>query len=63
MTPDRTSSESDAWVSMAHEALTRARHVVAAQAELLAEQMDSGVLPGFAGPDALRLLAMILQQD
>ena len=45
---------------LAREALERARHIIGAQAQLLAEQMERGSIPSFDGPDALRLLAMIL---
>ncbi len=47
-------------MSLSREALSRARQLVGAQAGLLAEQMERGILPALDGPDALRLLAMIL---
>jgi hypothetical protein len=50
-------------VALSREALDRARRLVGAQAEMLAEQMSSGSLPPLDGPDALRLLAMILAQE
>ena len=46
--------------SLSSEALRYARQIVGAQAEILADQMDRGAMPKFDGPDALRLLAMIL---
>jgi hypothetical protein len=50
-------------VYLSREALRRARHIVAAQAESLAEQIEHGAQPRFDGPDALRLLAMILSTE
>ena len=50
-------------VTLSSEALKRARLIIGAQAQMLADQMDRGALPSFDGPDALRLLAMILGQD
>jgi hypothetical protein len=54
---------SDMQVSLSREALHRARHLISAQAELLAEQMDLGAVPRLDGPDALRLLSIILSQE
>ncbi len=48
---------------LSREALDRARHVIGAQAITLAEKMESGQLQTFDGPDALRLLAMVLAQE
>ena len=53
----------DQQLALSREALRRARTMVGAQAELLAEQMERGTLPSFEGPDALRLLAMILRDE
>ena len=50
-------------LALSTEALKRARLIIGAQAQMLADQMDRGALPSFDGPDALRLLAMILGQD
>ena len=49
--------------SLSAEALKRARLIIGAQAQMLSDQMDRGALPSFDGPDALRLLAMILGQE
>ncbi|MBV8613045.1 MAG: hypothetical protein JOY66_04650 [Acetobacteraceae bacterium] len=49
--------------SLSREALSRARHVVGAQAALLAEHMDEGLLPNLGGSDALRLLAAMLGDE
>jgi hypothetical protein len=50
-------------VALSREALRQARQVIGAQAGLLAEQMDAGALTRLDGPDALRLLAMILAEE
>ncbi len=50
-------------VSLSTEALRRARLIIGAQAQMLAEQMERGAVPSFDGPDALRLLALILNDD
>jgi hypothetical protein len=55
--------ESAGQITLSREALTRARHVIAAQAMLLAENMEHGKLQNLDGPDALRLLAMILSEE
>jgi hypothetical protein len=53
----------DMRTSLSREALRQARQVIGAQAALLADQMEAGVLAPLEGPDALRLLAMILGED
>ena len=60
MVSDWNTISSDLQLSLSREALSRARHVVGAQAALLAEQMDEGLLPNLGGSDALRLLAAML---
>ncbi|HJS88317.1 MAG TPA: hypothetical protein VJ779_22950 [Acetobacteraceae bacterium] len=50
----------DLQLSLSREALSQARRLVGAQAAVLAEQMELGALPSLEGPDALRLLAMML---
>lgn len=49
--------------TLARTALARARVLVAAQATLLAQRIECGTLPGFDGPDALRLLVLALGDD
>ena len=53
----------DLRAAVTREALTQARHVIGAQAQLLAEQMERGGLCMLEGPDALRLLAMLLEEE
>jgi hypothetical protein len=43
--------------------ITLARHLVGAQAMSLAENMECGAVQNLGGPDALRLLAMVLAED
>jgi len=63
MASDWASVSPDMQVSLSREALIRARQLISAQAGMLADQMDLGVVPPLDGPDALRLLAMILVED
>ncbi len=49
--------------SLSREALRQARQVISAQAGLLADQMEAGLLTPLDGPDALRLVAMILAEE
>ncbi len=53
----------DVQITLAREALSRARHLVGAQAVSLAENMERGAIQPLGGPDALRLLAMVLAED
>ena len=46
---------------LARAALHRAAETIAGQAELLAEEIDSGVLSDPGGADALRLLAAVVR--
>jgi hypothetical protein len=55
--------EPDVQHAVSREALCRARQVIAAQANLLAEKMEGGLLMPLDGPDSLRLLAMMLEAD
>ncbi len=55
--------EPDVQITLAREALSRARHLVGAQAMSLAENMECGAVQNLGGPDALRLLAMVLAED
>ncbi len=49
-------------IALSTEALRRAVNSVADQAELLASEMEAGVLADRGGPDALRLLAAVVRQ-
>jgi len=46
---------------LAREALRRASDAIAGQAEILAEEMETGSLTDQGGPDALRLLAAVVR--
>jgi hypothetical protein len=48
-------------LTLSQEALRRAAETIAGQAEVLAEEMESGALANRGGPDALRLLAMVVR--
>lgn len=63
MVSDWNTISPELQLSLSREALSRARHVVGAQAALLAEQMDEGRLPNLGGSDALRLLAAMLGDE
>jgi FPC/CPF motif-containing protein YcgG len=63
MTSDWALVSHEMQVSVSREALIRARQLISAQAGMLADQMDLGVVPALDGPDALRLLAMILAEE
>jgi hypothetical protein len=63
MASDWASVSPDIQVSLSREALIRARQLISAQAGMLADQMDLGLLPQLDGPDALRMLAMILVEE
>jgi hypothetical protein len=49
-------------LALSSEALRRAVDAVADQAELLAGEMETGVLSDLGGPDALRLLAAVVRE-
>jgi hypothetical protein len=51
----------DMQLVLTQQALLRAAETIAQQAELLAEEMDSGNLHDRGGPDALRLLAAVVR--
>jgi hypothetical protein len=51
----------DAQLHIAQEAMRRAIETIAAHAELLAEEMESGAIADRGGPDALRLLATMIR--
>lgn len=46
---------------LARQALCRAAEILADRAELLAEEMEDGMLPDCGGPDALRLFAALVR--
>ena len=49
----------DLQLILSREALRRAVETVAGQAEILAEEMEGGLLIDLGGPEALRLLAAL----
>jgi hypothetical protein len=51
----------DTQVTLARSALHRAAEVIAAQAELLAEEIDAGALSDPGGADALRMLVAVVR--
>jgi hypothetical protein len=51
----------DLQLSLANEALTRAAQTLAAQAEVLATEMEAGGLVDRGGPAALRLFAAVIR--
>jgi hypothetical protein len=48
-------------IALSREALHRAAATIAAQAEVLAEEMECGGLADRGGPDALRLFAAVVR--
>jgi Mor family transcriptional regulator len=50
-------------VGLAREALSRAVAMIAMQAEVLADEIESGCLADRGGPDALRLFAAVMRVD
>lgn len=63
MPADWTQITPELQEALTRKALGRARHIIGAQAELLAEQIDRGAVPNLTGSDALRLLVMLLSQE
>lgn len=53
----------DLQLTLSREALIRASHTIAEQAELLAIEIETGGLSDRGGPDALRLLAAVVRVD
>ena len=51
----------DLQLALSREALRRAAETLAEQAELLATEMEGGVLIDRGGPDALRLFAAVVR--
>jgi hypothetical protein len=48
-------------LALSREALRRAAETIAGQAEILAEDMECGMLTDSGGPNALRLLAAVVR--
>ena len=61
MLSDWTELSNDLQLTLAREALRRAVHTIASQADILADEMESGELADRGGPDALRLLAAVIR--
>ena len=51
----------DAQLEVAREAMRRAADTIARNAELLADEIESGAIADLGGPDALRLLASMVR--
>ena len=51
----------DVQLALSREALIRAAQTIAQQAEMLAEEIETGGLSDRGGPDALRLLAAVVR--
>jgi hypothetical protein len=52
----------DLQMALSREAMRRAADAIAGQAELLAGEMEAGALRDRGGPDALRLLAVVVRR-
>ena len=50
-------------IALSREALHRAAATIAAQAEVLADEMECGGLADCGGPDALRLFAAVVREE
>ncbi|HME26366.1 MAG TPA: hypothetical protein VKI44_34420 [Acetobacteraceae bacterium] len=61
MFPEWNHLPDDLQVALAREALHRAATTIAAQAEVLADEMECGSLPDRGGPEALRLFAAVVR--
>jgi hypothetical protein len=51
----------DLQLTLAREAMRRAVQAIAAQADILAEEMEAGHLQDRGGPEALRLFAAVIR--
>lgn len=58
---DWTTLTDDHQLALAREALRRAAETLADHAEVLATEMDHGMLSDQGGPDALRLFAAVIR--
>jgi len=61
MFPDWNHLPDDLQLALAREALHRAVATIAAQAEVLADEMECGSLADQGGPEALRLFAAVVR--
>jgi hypothetical protein len=61
MLPDWNSMPEDLQLALSREALCRAATLIASQAEVLAQEIESGTLDDRGGPDALRLFAAVVR--
>jgi hypothetical protein len=61
MLSDWNALSDDLQLVLSREALLRAAETIAGQAEILAEEMETGGLADRGGPDALRLLAQVVR--
>jgi hypothetical protein len=61
MLPAWNSMPEDLQLALSREALYRAATLIASQAEVLAQEIESGTLDDRGGPDALRLFAAVVR--
>ena len=61
MRPDWNHLPEDLQLALSREALSRAAKTIAAQAEILAREMETGGLADRGGPDALLLFAAVVR--
>ena len=61
MLSDWTLLSDNLQLMLSRQALDRANDTVADQAEILAAEMENGMLPDCGGPEALRLLAAVIR--
>jgi hypothetical protein len=61
MFADWNSMPEDLQLALSREALCRAATLIASQAEVLAQEIESGTLDDRGGPDALRLFAAVVR--
>jgi hypothetical protein len=63
MFPDWNHLSDDLQISLSREALYRAAATIAAQAEVLAAEIENGNLEDRGGPEALRLFAAVVRSS
>jgi hypothetical protein len=63
MFPDWNHLPEDLQIALAREAMTRAAAILAGQAEVLADEIETGGLADRGGADALRLFAAIIRAN
>ena len=61
MLPDWNILSNELQLMLARAALARAANTIAGQAEILAGEMEAGLVADRGGPDALRLLAAVVR--